>query len=120
MDARTRGEIRQHLEGRVARLRERSRQLEDHLERVEAEEVRDSADKAVAAKQDDLLGRGVHANRAEMQQIAAALERMNRGDYGVCSECGEPIAKARLLAEPNATRCIGCQERLEQRGSAAT
>lgn len=64
MDARTQGEIRQHLEGRIARLREQSRQLEDQLERVEAVEVRDSADKAVAAKQDELLGRSVHSNRA--------------------------------------------------------
>jgi RNA polymerase-binding protein DksA len=119
MDARTQGEIREHLEGRIAKLRERSRQLEDQLKRVEATDVRDSADKAVAAKQDELLGQSVHSNRVQMQQIEAALERMNRGDYGTCVDCEEPIAKGRLIAEPHATRCAECQERLERRGGAA-
>jgi DnaK suppressor protein len=44
----------------------------------------------------------------EAEQILAALARVESGDYGVCSVCGDDIAPARLAALPTATRCIKC------------
>ena len=41
-----------------------------------------------------------------VEQIDAALERMDEGTYGVCEVCGNPIAPARLQAIPWTTRCI--------------
>lgn len=48
--------------------------------------------------------------RLQLQRIEGALERMNRGDYGVCGHCGEAIAFKRLEADPSATLCIRCAE----------
>jgi RNA polymerase-binding transcription factor DksA len=51
-------------------------------------------------------------------RLAEALDRLRRGAYGFCEECGEPIAPARLRAMPEVTTCVRCQgrlERLEQR-----
>ncbi|GAA1728282.1 TraR/DksA family transcriptional regulator [Microbacterium paludicola] len=48
------------------------------------------------------------AARRELQEIDAALARIDAGTYGVCEVCGEPIAAGRLLARPTATRCIRC------------
>jgi DnaK suppressor protein len=50
---------------------------------------------------------------AELEAIDAALKRLVAGTYGVCADCSEPIAKARLLATPEVTRCIACQEKSE-------
>jgi DnaK suppressor protein len=47
-------------------------------------------------------------------KLAEALERLKQGDYGVCRECGEPIAPARLRAMPEVTTCVRCQDRLER------
>ncbi|WP_310474230.1 TraR/DksA C4-type zinc finger protein [Sandarakinorhabdus sp.] len=44
----------------------------------------------------------------EAEQILAALERIETGNYGVCSNCGADIVPARLAALPTATRCINC------------
>jgi len=33
-----------------------------------------------------------------------------------CADCGEPIPKNRLKANPQATRCITCQALAERRG----
>ena len=44
----------------------------------------------------------------EAEQIVAALARIERGEYGVCSNCGADIAPARLAALPTATKCIAC------------
>jgi DnaK suppressor protein len=51
-----------------------------------------------------------------VNRIAAALERMDAGEYGLCVECGENIAPARLQALPEVTTCVRCQDRLERMG----
>uniref|UniRef100_UPI0035AEB9EF TraR/DksA family transcriptional regulator n=1 Tax=Hylemonella sp. TaxID=2066020 RepID=UPI0035AEB9EF len=50
---------------------------------------------------------------AELDAIDAALQRIETGDYGVCTDCGTEIPDARLLAAPETPRCIVCQDRLE-------
>ena len=50
----------------------------------------------------------------ELRQIAAAKERMARGEYGLCVECGDAIPFARLQAQPAAARCVRDQERYER------
>lgn len=42
--------------------------------------------------------------------VEEALERMDAGIYGMCEECGEPIALARLKANPSARTCIAHAE----------
>lgn len=49
----------------------------------------------------------------ELRAIDAAKARMDDGSYGVCVDCGEDIALARLKAQPAAMRCVPCQERYE-------
>jgi DnaK suppressor protein len=53
---------------------------------------------------------------AELGDIEAALERIQLGTYGHCSDCGKTIPTARLDAYPSAKRCIACQTLTEQRG----
>jgi DnaK suppressor protein len=52
---------------------------------------------------------------AELGDIDAALERMDAGTYGQCTDCGVTIPPARLNAYPTAKRCIDCQTLAEQR-----
>ena len=51
-----------------------------------------------------------------VNQLSAALDRLNEGDYGVCVECAEPIAPARLRALPEVQTCVRCQAGLERLG----
>ena len=46
-----------------------------------------------------------------LQAIEEALHRMERGAYGICRDCGEPIAEARLNAIPWTRVCITCKEK---------
>jgi DnaK suppressor protein len=46
-----------------------------------------------------------------LQAIEEALRRIDQGTYGVCRDCGEPIAAARLNAIPWTRVCIGCKEK---------
>jgi RNA polymerase-binding protein DksA len=47
--------------------------------------------------------------------IDAALQRIEDGTYGICSNRGEPIGAERLEALPWTTQCIDCKRR-EERG----
>jgi DnaK suppressor protein len=44
-----------------------------------------------------------------LQAIEEALGRIEQGTYGVCRDCGEPIAEARLDAIPWTRVCISCK-----------
>lgn len=49
-----------------------------------------------------------------LRGVAAALRRIENGDYGTCIDCDEPIAAKRLEFDPTVTRCIACASRQEQ------
>jgi RNA polymerase-binding protein DksA len=48
-------------------------------------------------------------------QMERAMERLDKGTYGRCESCHEPIMKARLQAFPSATLCVTCKQREERR-----
>lgn len=55
------------------------------------------------------------SERAIMNQIDEALERMEEGGFGVCMDCGDPIGSERLDAVPYATLCVDCKSERERR-----
>jgi DnaK suppressor protein len=50
--------------------------------------------------------------RERLRQIDVAMERLGKGNYGTCTQCGEQIPLARLKAIPFAQCCIDCQQEL--------
>ena len=46
--------------------------------------------------------------RAQLAELDAASDRVERGDYGACEHCGKPIPAARLSAQPAARACVTC------------
>lgn len=41
--------------------------------------------------------------------VERALEKFDKGTYGLCEKCGRPIEAARLEALPDATLCLSCK-----------
>ncbi len=46
--------------------------------------------------------------RGRLTLIDAALRRLEEGDYGTCTECGEDIPARRLAIDPTIASCIDC------------
>jgi RNA polymerase-binding protein DksA len=46
--------------------------------------------------------------RRRLADVEAALARRAAGDYGICENCGRPIAPERLAVRPAARTCIDC------------
>jgi DnaK suppressor protein len=56
--------------------------------------------------------------RKLIAKIEQALERVEKGTFGICDECGDDISEGRLKARPVTTLCIKCKEEQEQREKA--
>jgi DnaK suppressor protein len=92
-----------------------SRQAADRRAAVLGPEARAAAT-LLAEIQSALLQR---QNR-QLAEIEAALERIERGEYGFCQDCGAPIGLARLRTLPFASRCTPCARRAAFRAHRAT
>jgi len=67
------------------------------------------------SRMDALQGQAISQERErrrklQLQNIAAALRRIEQEDYGYCNECGEEIAFKRLQFDPAATLCFNCAD----------
>jgi RNA polymerase-binding transcription factor len=65
--------------------------------------------------------RDVLLNLSENQQqkirdIDAALERIAKGDYGICARCEEEISPQRMNVRPFSRFCIDCKTEIEKFG----
>jgi len=49
----------------------------------------------------------------DLANIAAALGRIDSGDYGFCMECGNEIPYGRLKIDPAGALCVDCARALE-------
>ncbi len=49
----------------------------------------------------------------QKRRLQAALDRLRGGEFGVCCQCGDPIALERLQAEPAAPFCMRCQQQID-------
>ena len=78
---------------------------------VELDQQRQGRLSRMDALQQQAMARAEQGRVAlQRKRIAAALQRIERGIYGDCARCGEPIAEARLEADPAAPLCTGCAE----------
>jgi len=63
--------------------------------------------------QDFTLGL-IENEEQRVREIGEALERLEKGTFGVCEGCSKPIPKTRLRALPFARYCVACQRQAER------
>ncbi len=74
----------------------------------------DPSDRATAESDRSFTLRIRDRERKLITKIQEALKRIDNGEYGICAECGEEIALARLKARPVTTLCVSCKARQEE------
>lgn len=101
--------LRAQLAARLEPLLGRQARMEAHLRRQRGELPDDWTERAYELGNDEVLEQLDEAGRAEIEGIRAAIERIDAGTFGACTDCGEPIPPARIEALPLATRCVDCE-----------
>jgi DnaK suppressor protein len=105
-------------------LEERRREIKDKLRSIretlpaEAIDVKDAEEHSMNDFVREVDFALMQMKSETLNKIDEAIQRLEAGAYGVCSECGVEIAEARLKALPFAILCLGCQEMEENREAA--
>ena len=104
----------QRVAEEIESLDERAREEQSPGETAfgSGEQLADDASLAVEREKDQALRRNL---RALLLDVRAALNKLDRGTYGTCDSCGQPISPQRLQALPHTTLCIACKTKAEQR-----
>jgi RNA polymerase-binding transcription factor len=82
-------------------------------DKIEIGHGTDEADIAVGTFQKELALALQDSGATRLKAIRDALRRMETRQWGFCASCEEPIPETRLDAVPWATKCLGCQDRIE-------
>ena len=95
--ARLRGDVTQMEDSALNKDHNKTTSMPNHM----AELGSDNFDRELTLS---LLG----SENDALDQIEAAIERIEDGSYSQCDECGEKIPELRLEAIPYAALCIRC------------
>ncbi len=101
--------VKKELEERKKRIQEQIKINNIAIERALSEEEGCSACLENCTSPVSKRQRALSLSKC-MFNINSALARLETGTYGSCQDCGRAIGERRLLAEPEARRCIHCQE----------
>ena len=104
--------FRRKLQSWKEELLEESNETLDHL-KEEVWNEPDPSDQATIVEQTGLELRTRDRYRKLIGKIDAALERIEKGEYGFCEFTGDPIGIKRLEARPIATLSLAAQEQHE-------
>ncbi|MGZ8151746.1 MAG: TraR/DksA family transcriptional regulator [Methylovulum sp.] len=99
-------EMLEDLDLRLAKITEDIKHTDQPLEKDFAELVTQNENNEVL----DQLG---NTARTEKELIKQAIARINRGEYGICKVCGEPIKEERLKVLPYSSLCIKCASKAD-------
>lgn len=81
------------------------------------DDVNDEADAAIADYEGSHLLRFRNREVMYAKKIEKSLKKLEAGEYGECTECGDTIKFERLMARPTADLCILCKEESEREES---
>lgn len=101
-------------------LIQRKKEIEQELQKLSNEKIvdnqsQDDGDQVVSLTMETLRNSLQDTEYQEYNNIVAALKALDDGTYGICQECNQKISQARLQYNPNARRCLSCQEKVENK-----
>lgn len=80
---------------------------------VALDEASDEADPDIAEREKILAL--IQNLERKVEEIDYAIETAQKGRYGICEECGQPIDPERLALLPETTLCVRCKQQREKR-----
>ncbi|WP_209426639.1 TraR/DksA C4-type zinc finger protein [Pararhodobacter sp. SW119] len=100
------------LDRRRTQLEARLSELDARLQGIESElmshQAKDWEELATERENDEMLTSMGEEGKQEIRMIHAALKRLDEGEYGYCTKCGDRIADARLDLLPATPFCSNC------------
>jgi len=103
-------ELKSRLDSEVANLEQEAQQPTAAQTALGSDT---QSDPGASASEEAVARTLLGAEAGTLAEINGALDRIDRGCYGKCEECGAMIAQTRLTALPYARACSRCAKRSE-------
>lgn len=101
----------------IKNLKAKKIELESRLDRVESSlrktHAKDWQEQAIERENEEVVEALDESIRTELDRVNVALSLVEKGEYGVCAICGDPIPLGRLEALPYTDRCVSCASESE-------
>jgi DnaK suppressor protein len=101
---------RDRLLGLLAGLKRDFASTVEAADSANADDEHDPEGATIAYERQQVAAHIGHAQE-QLRQVHEALARLDAGQYGICTDCGRPVAAGRLAARPTASTCITCAGR---------
>lgn len=105
--------IKEQLVQRQSELESRVTAINEDVSHKKQPLSADWAEQAVERENEEVLEALGNASLVEIQNIKHALQRIEKGVYFDCEECGEVINSERLKLLVSTDHCTACAEKLE-------
>ena len=93
------------LEEKKAELTKRIDAISKDLQKAHSA---DWAEQATERENDEVLQELANEAKSTLRLVNAALQRIEEGEYGLCTSCNQDINEKRLDVFPEADKCINC------------
>ena len=111
--------------GQVAELKQKLLALRDELKRlladtregtrpVDLDEPIGRLTRMDAIQQQSMSVANRRSHGIRLQQVEQAVTAIERGSYGLCRRCRDPIEHRRLAARPESPYCLDCQDEVDR------
>ncbi|QYJ03248.1 TraR/DksA family transcriptional regulator [Nocardioides panacisoli] len=98
---------RERVQARLAELTGDYRNIVDASRDDNADDEHDPEGATIAFERSQ-VATVIEQTRRHLDELDAAVARVDAGTYGVCERCGRTIPAARLEARPVARTCVSC------------
>lgn len=113
MDEINENEIRKILESSIEETRVDLKNLREMAKPIAPDNAIGRLSRMEAINEKGVNDRAVANAENKIQRLEEALHRLEKGEYGECLVCEEPISSARLKVMPEATICLNCAKARE-------
>ncbi len=105
--------LRKRLTGDVSHLTDEAIRARAEVEGVSMSAPADPADQGSDSYEHEFTLSLLQNQEQTLEEISEALDRMGKGTYGDCEECGVTIPRPRLQALPYTRHCVSCARKLQ-------
>jgi DnaK suppressor protein len=109
-------EIRERLKEAANEILARSQSVQESLAMLDPAGNLSFGEQGTEREFDDVLDSLGDRSRRELLQVLGAFDRLDRGTYGLCAECGAKIDEERMQVVPFTEHCFDCAAEVEKAG----
>jgi len=112
MNIKQKEEIKKEIKQNIIKLENEILLLQDNLKPLVKDCSIDSIDHKALKQEQNINIYHLQEAQKRLNRLIHALPRVDKEEYGVCEECEEDIAFARLMLIPESTHCVACMNEL--------